>query len=73
MAVRKEDGKYILGPGSYNNNGITDYMNGQSGDMRADFNIEYRTKLVWLLELGAFIDAGNVTLLPYGEQSGWQF
>ena len=57
---------------SYNNNGITDYMS-QSGDMRADFNIEYRTKLVWLLELGAFIDAGNVwTLLPYGER-GWQF
>lgn len=62
-----------LGPGSYNNNGITDYMS-QSGDMRADFNIEYRTKLVWLLELGAFIDAGNVwTLLPYGEQVGGNF
>ncbi len=62
-----------LGPGSYNNNGITDYMS-QSGDMRVDFNIEYRTKLVWLLELGAFIDAGNVwTLLPYGEQVGGNF
>ncbi len=62
-----------LGPGSYNNNGVTDYMS-QSGDIRTDFNIEYRTKLFWLLELGAFIDAGNVwTLLPYGEQVGGNF
>lgn len=62
-----------LGPGSYNNSGVIDYMS-QSGDMRVDFNIEYRTKLVWVMELGAFIDAGNVwTLLPYGDQVGGNF
>ncbi len=62
-----------LGPGSYNNSGQVDYMS-QSGDIRADFNIEYRTKLFWVLELGAFVDAGNVwTLLQYGEQIGGRF
>ncbi len=62
-----------LGPGSYNNNGVVDYMS-QSGDMKLDLNIEYRAKLFWVMELGVFADGGNVwTLLPYGDQKGGNF
>ena len=32
----------------------------QSGDIRLDLSIEYRTKLFWKFELAAYIDAGNV-------------
>ena len=49
-----------LGPGSYQRKDPTsDFMN-QCGDVRLDFNIEYRSKLIWKLELAAFIDAGNI-------------
>lgn len=32
----------------------------QSGDIRLDLNLEYRTKLFWKFELAAYIDAGNI-------------
>ena len=36
--------------------------------------MEYRTRLVWKLELGAFIDAGNVwTIKDYEDQPGGFF
>lgn len=35
-------------------------FNDQSGDIRFDANIEYRSKLFWKLEGAAFLDAGNI-------------
>ncbi len=58
-----------LGPGAFRgNNSVTNFIN-QCGDIRLDFNMEYRAKLFWVLELGAFIDAGNIwTIKEYDNQ-----
>lgn len=61
-----------LGPGSYNAGSTIDYMK-QSGDIKFNINLEYRTKLVWLLEIAAFIDAGNIWTLKDEGQPGGQF
>ena len=61
-----------LGPGSYNAGTDIDYMK-QSGDINLNLNIEYRTKLVWLLALAAFIDSGNIWTLADEGQAGGQF
>ena len=63
-----------LGPGSYNgNNSVSEFIN-QCGDIRFDMNLEYRAKLFWKVELGAFIDAGNIwTIRNYEAQPGGQF
>lgn len=45
-----------------------------SGDIRLDMNIEFRTKLFWIIELGAFVDMGNIwTTKEYEGQEGGQF
>jgi outer membrane protein assembly factor BamA len=50
-----------LGPGSFSpKDKAYDNFFYHSGDIRFDANIEYRSKLFWILELGAFLDAGNV-------------
>lgn len=64
-----------VGPGSYKafdkNSDIFFY---HSGDIKLDMNIEYRSKLFWVLELGAFIDAGNIwTTKEYQGQEGGKF
>lgn len=63
-----------LGPGSYS--GVSrqiDYVN-QSGDVKLDANIEYRSKLLWKLQMAAFIDMGNIwTIREYAEQPGGVF
>ncbi len=61
-----------LGPGAYNPGGTIDYMK-QSGDINLNLNMEYRTKLVWMLELALFIDAGNIWTLADEGQAGGQF
>ncbi|MBR5240963.1 MAG: BamA/TamA family outer membrane protein [Muribaculaceae bacterium] len=63
-----------LGPGSYQRKDPTsDFMN-QCGDVRMDLNVEYRSKLIWKLELAAFIDAGNIwTIKEYDAQPGGAF
>ena len=63
-----------LGPGSYpGSNSVSDFIN-QCGDIRFDMSIEYRAKLFWILELGAFIDAGNIwTIHNYSNQPGGMF
>ena len=61
-----------LGPGAYNAGGKTDYMR-QSGDINLSANIEYRTHLVWKLELAAFLDFGNIWTLADEGQEGGQF
>ncbi|MBR7042818.1 MAG: BamA/TamA family outer membrane protein, partial [Prevotella sp.] len=63
-----------LGPGSFRGtDGRIDFIN-QTGDMKFDFNLEYRTKLFWKFHGAAFIDAGNIwTLRNYADQPGGQF
>lgn len=63
-----------LGPGSFRGtDGRIDFIN-QTGDMKLDMNIEYRTKLFWKFHGAAFVDAGNIwTLRQYEEQPGGQF
>jgi len=67
-------GVRTLGPGRYDSrNSVTDFIN-QCGDIRFDLNIEYRTKLFWVFEGAAFIDAGNVwTIHNYEMQPGGMF
>lgn len=63
-----------LGPGSYpGTNSVGDFIN-QCGDIRLDLSVEYRAKLFWVIELGAFIDAGNIwTIHNYPNQPGGMF
>lgn len=63
-----------LGPGRYKNKGSSiDFIN-QSGDMKLDVNLEYRSRLFWKLHSAVFIDVGNIwTLREYKEQPGGQF
>lgn len=60
-----------LGPGSFP--GDKNFMN-QSGDIKLDASIEYRTRLFWKFRGALFIDAGNIwTLRDYKDQPGGQF
>lgn len=63
-----------LGPGRYRSNGANiDFIN-QSGDVKLDLNVEYRSHLFWRLHSAVFVDAGNIwTLREYKEQPGGQF
>lgn len=63
-----------LGPGSYSGtDGRIDFIN-QSGDIKLDLNLEYRTFLFWKIDGAAFIDAGNIwTIREYESQPGGQF
>lgn len=63
-----------LGPGSfYGKDGRIDFIN-QTGDIKLDMNLEYRTHLFWKLDGAAYIDAGNIwTIREYEEQPGGQF
>lgn len=63
-----------LGPGSYSgNDGRIDFIN-QTGDIKLDLNVEYRTFLFWKFYGAAFIDAGNIwTIRNYESQPGGQF
>ncbi len=63
-----------LGPGKYKeSDGRINFIN-QTGDMKLDLNVEYRTHLFWKLGGAIFIDAGNIwTLREYENQPGGQF
>jgi outer membrane protein assembly factor BamA len=63
-----------LGPGSFQGtDGQIDFIN-QTGDIKLDLNVEYRTHLFWKFDGAAFIDAGNIwTIRDYKEQPGGQF
>ena len=63
-----------LGPGSFlGNDGKIDFIN-QTGDLKLDMNVEYRTHLFWKFDGAVFIDAGNIwTLRDYPDQPGGQF
>ena len=60
-----------LGPGVFPGDG--NFMN-QSGDIKLDANIEYRTRLFWKFRGAVFVDAGNIwTLRDYKDQPGGKF
>lgn len=63
-----------LGPGSFKGrDGRINFIN-QTGDMKLDLNVEYRTHLFWKLDGALFVDAGNVwTLRDYPDQPGGRF
>ena len=63
-----------LGPGKFQgHDGRIDFIN-QTGDMKLDLNVEYRTHLFWKLNGALFVDAGNIwTLREYEGQPGGQF
>jgi hypothetical protein len=60
-----------LGPGRYRQVDSTTFFN-QSGDIKMDFNIEYRSRFFWKMEAAAFVDAGNIwTIRNYeGQEKG---
>lgn len=61
-----------LGPGSFYRDNANFYD--QSGDIRFDANVEYRSKVFWKLELAAFLDAGNIwTAKKYENQENGDF
>ncbi len=67
-------GVRTLGPGSYNSIDSVSNFFSQCGDIRFDLNLEYRAKLFWVVELGLFIDAGNIwTIKEYDDQQGGVF
>ncbi|MFT3739887.1 MAG: BamA/TamA family outer membrane protein [Breznakibacter sp.] len=47
-----------LGPGSYRDTTSTFYN--QTADIKLEANLEYRFKLIWLMEGAFFLDAGNI-------------
>jgi len=63
-----------LGPGRYKDkDGRINFIT-QTGDLKLDLNLEYRTHLFWKFNGAAFLDAGNIwTLRQYDEQVGGQF
>lgn len=63
-----------LGPGRFSgSDGRIDFIN-QTGDIKLDLSMEYRTHLFWKLAGAAFVDAGNIwTIHEYESQPGGQF
>lgn len=63
-----------LGPGSYKDkDGKINFIT-QTGDMKLDLNLEYRSRLFWKFSWAMFLDAGNIwTLRDYKDQPGGQF
>lgn len=60
-----------LGPGSFAGKGS---LMDQSGDIKLDASIEYRSRLFWKFQGAFFIDAGNIwTIRDYANQPGGVF
>lgn len=67
-------GVRTLGPGSFNASKSQNNFIYQCGDVRLDASVEYRAKLFWVIELGLFVDAGNIwTIRDYPDQPGGVF
>ena len=64
-----------IGPGTYNGSAIaTPFLADQSGDLKLEFNTEYRAKIYGLVKGAIFLDAGNIWLLKDNlEKPGSQF
>ncbi|WP_035671541.1 BamA/TamA family outer membrane protein [Flavobacterium sp. 83] len=53
-----------IGPGSYDGSATaSSFLADQSGDLKLEFNTEYRAKIYGLVKGALFIDAGNIWLL----------
>ena len=63
-----------LGPGAYRSKkGSDDFVN-QTGDIKIEFSIEDRHQISEMIQLAAFVDAGNIwTLKNYASQAGGEF
>lgn len=63
-----------LGPGSYaGRNGEIDFIK-QTGNVKLDLSVEWRTHLFWKLDGAAFVDAGNIwNTRDYANQDGGKF
>lgn len=60
-----------LGPGCFPGNGN---LLDQSGDIKLDASVEYRSKLFWKFQGAVFVDAGNIwTIRSYANQPGGVF
>ena len=58
-----------LGPGGYPGSVLANGYDLQAGDIRLDLNIEYRWRVWSIVELAAFMDAGNIwTINDYSSQ-----
>lgn len=63
-----------LGPGSYNGADKDINFLNQSGDIKLDLSMEFRTQLFWKFSGAAFVDAGNIwTIRKYEDQPGGEF
>ena len=63
-----------LGPGAYKSHDHTINFINQSGDIKLDLNIEWRTFLFWKINGALFIDGGNIwTIKKYADQPGGEF
>ena len=64
-----------LGPGSYtdtiSNNVGTAFF--QTGDLKLEFNAEYRFDIFWVIKGAVFLDVGNVWALRQDERDGANF
>jgi outer membrane protein assembly factor BamA len=63
-----------LGPGKFQgSDGRVDFIR-QTGDLKLDMSVEWRSHLFWKIDGALFVDAGNVwTFREYEEQPGGQF
>lgn len=60
-----------LGPGSFPGDG--NFLN-QTGDIKFDASMEFRSKLFWKIQSALFVDAGNIwTIRDYESQPGGKF
>ena len=62
-----------LGPGTYVASDSTGLLLDQSGDIKLEANLEYRSNIYRLLEGAIFIDAGNIWLLNENTREGGEF
>lgn len=63
-----------LGPGTFSLDSTGHDFGRRVGDIKLDFSVEYRRKFTRLIEMAAFVDAGNIwTIKDYTEQPGGFF
>jgi outer membrane protein insertion porin family len=64
-----------IGPGTYDGSATaSSFLADQSGDLKLEFNTEYRAKIYGLVKGALFLDAGNIWLLKDNpEKPGAQF
>ena len=55
-----------LGPGSYQEKQFT--FPNQTGDLKLEFNLEYRTWLFWKFETALFLDMGNIWAIKRADE-----